>query len=936
MWLLDSWARLLLPACLVVCGPLLAVAQVKTPAPLEKYDVQIRYRIVGDRNERVLLFEEMVRSFAKAGFVENPGDDNDLAAFDPDADTMIGTAPSKSVRAVLNDRRLQTVLLLPAGFKTADPQARVQVQLELAPNREPLLLANQVELALKDLGFVRDVGFDTKGSSLLKGNIPAGNLTKLLKDLRKQPAGWFLAEPPLKLMATLPDGTPAPRLASPLADAVPVRLVEVIGVAEPPPAIVTLPPIPADQPYLAKLTPDLRRQLAVEGAMDKPLRLEVVLANAPSDTDYDWREQFFKAGVVIEGRVGAVVTVTAAKGSQSAVLASAEDTVAVRLPRLSSVTITEYTPPKKAEPKEEKKEPEKKELPVSTGPEIGTLPPAALDDDPLKMTRLDLIHNAKRKGRGTRIVIIDSDFAGWTQYFPPPKKDDVLPLVRLIDLTAERNRDIRPDATKGEFGHGTHCALAARHAAPDAELLLVRVPADAPYQLINIARYIRGDVFVPEGIQSRRLETEADVQALRNRRERAKDDYRRAFDNFDDDEPARQKRIAAQKALVDIAAEQEGLLARLGRLNKLEADLIGLKNSPIVLCLLTWNTGFALDAASPMSRFLDDWLVQPKGSGYTRHLTRPNPIPPPMWFQPAGDTRGQTWTGTFRDADGNGAMEFASADAKLLPGRWSRELNFLAVRAGEQEVLDLPGGAKIRVSVQWREPHDPELPENLYRAPVAPLRLQLVKQRDPSGIKAASDEVDVIAQSEGLPERLQKEPHYGIYEHSLEVTLPAGGRYALRIEGKVPTTNRPANVPTTEGQAIRWELRPRVFVESVDGNGRYQLADYATPSGGVAVPADARSVLAVGACDKDRKPRSFGSSGAGPLTDLVKPDILAPDSMPKFADEAPGRSSALAASFTAGWAATVMSAGIPADAFTRLWKELPHRFLEIPEAWFRK
>jgi hypothetical protein len=239
--------------------------------------------------------------------------------------------------------------------------------------------------------------------------------------------------------------------------------------------------------------------------------------------------------------------------------------------------------------------------------------------------------------------------------------------------------------------------------------------------------------------------------------------------------------------------------------------------------------------------------------------------------------------------------------------------------------------------VQWREPHDPTLPESIYRAPVAPLRLQLVKQRDPSGAKSASDEVDVIAQSEGLPERLQIEPNYGIYEHSLEVTLPADGRYALRIEGRVPNSDRPAGVPTTEGQEIRWELRPRVFVESVDGNGRYQLADYASEAGGVAVPADARSVVAVGAIDKDRKARPFSSFGAGPVTQLLtKPDVLAPDTMPKFSDEAPGRSTSLAASFTAGWAASVLSAGIPADYLPRMWTEMPNRILEIPDRWFRK
>ena len=276
--------------------------------------------------------------------------------------------------------------------------------------------------------------------------------------------------------------------------------------------------------------------------------------------------------------------------------------------------------------------------------------------------------------------------------------------------------------------------------------------------------------------------------------------------------------------------EEKATLERMARITALETALVNLKGADVVLGMLYWNSGFALDGASATSKFLDDWLTRPRGDAYQRHLTRANPKAPPLWFQPAGDTRGQTWTGPFRDADNNGVMEFAAATEALRPERWSNELNFLARRAGNREVVDLPAGAKVRVSVQWWEPHDRALSELDYRNPVAQLKLQLVKQRDPSGAKFATDEIDLIAESEGLPTRLHLEPNFGVYEHSLELTIPADGRYALRIEGSVPNRTRPPGVPTLVSQEVGG-TSARGCSSSRWTGWRYLLADFAVSKG---------------------------------------------------------------------------------------------------------
>jgi hypothetical protein len=167
------------------------------------------------------------------------------------------------------------------------------------------------------------------------------------------------------------------------------------------------------------------------------------------------------------------------------------------------------------------------------------------------------------------------------------------------------------------------------------------------------------------------------------------------------------------------------------------------------------------------------------------------------------------------------------------------------------------------------------------------------------------------------------------------VTLPADGRYAIRLDGRVPESVRPYGTPVLRGQEVQWELRPRLFVEPADGRGHVTLADYSSAAGGVAVPADARSVLAVGAAGPDGKLRPFTSTGVGPGTELnTKPNLIAPDTLPGLA-EGPARGSELAAAFAAGWAAALESAGLRTSNF-HLLRIPAGGLISVPADWFRK
>jgi hypothetical protein len=335
-----------------------------------------------------------------------------------------------------------------------------------------------------------------------------------------------------------------------------------------------------------------------------------------------------------------------------------------------------------------------------------------------------------------------------------------------------------------------------------------------------------------------------------------------------------------------------------------------------------WDDGYPVGGGSSLSRYFDD-----------------RPFRSALWFQTVGNTRGQAWSGAFRDVDGNGVMEFAPAETPLPQGRWTRELNFLGwqpVRGSGWQ--DLPAG-KMRVSVQWTEPHEPEYfghQPDPYRVPIANLILLVLRQRDPTGTKLAADDLEVVARSTGLPLRIDNAPTFAIYEQTVEFTIAAPGRYAVRVEGKVGPTIRPVNEPTLPGMQVRWELRPRLFVNALDeasrAAGRPVFWDYPSEQGDLGMAADAHDVVSLGAADLSGKPARYSSTGPAFGQQLHgKPDILtfavSPPGIP--GDKvAPGVS--LATGFAAGVAASALSGEPSGQRFLSQLRRQRGQILRLP------
>jgi hypothetical protein len=857
-------------------------AQAPMPPPPAEYRVILRYRIVAGRNERVPQFFSLVRYLEKLGFHKDPGPDNEPE--DYTLDRITGTIPPGGVAELLRHPAIKSMLLLPAGFSLPqDVEQPIKVQLQLTGGLEldrQQALANQVRAKLGQLGFREAIAYDHRGYRRLVGTIPAGNLLTLLKDLRFQPAGWVLPAEPFN------------DLPSPLKNVAPVLVTEVIpepeGIAA---ARDQTPPEPA--PGQQKLSPELRERIAMDGA--RPRRLEIILARPPDSET--WREDLLvKApGIVLEGRLGAVVTAVLPP-EQAVALAELDEVSGIRLP-------------------------------PSGAPQLNPVQPFRENNEAvLRGAGLDRLHKLGQVGKGMPLAIVDSDFRGWQTLLGKGLPRN----TRLIDLTAERNADLLPDPFPGdpkELGLGTQCALAAAVAAPGCDLFLVRVDPEAPYQLVNVARAINGQPVESIALAQRRSDLESETNQLMQRRVQVLLQRRLALDNFRQDEESRQKRAAYFQMQAEFDKEEQAFQDKMGRYLQLVDDLKRLSEVRAVASSLVWNVGHPADGSAPLTRYLDD-----------------NPFRGAFWFQSAGNTRGQVWAGLFRDRDRNGVMEFAPFGEPLPARRWSPELNFLAwQRFDGGQTAELPAMARVRLTLQWREPHSPEFfrdPGDPYRQPLAQLRLVVLRQRDPTGTRLPADEMEVVAASVGLPQRILNLPNAATYEQSVEFTVDPPGQYALRLLGSVPGSVRPRGAAALAGRSEEQpggELRPRIFVEVRDdssrGAGRPIFIDFATAEGGIGMPGDAYHTITVGSASADRFAEPY--SALGPpwnLRLLAKPTVLSYGRL-HLDKEGPKDPTGAAAAFAAGLTTSAFSAGMPRAWFWRNITNQPGHTLWVPEGW---
>jgi hypothetical protein len=567
-------------------------------------------------------------------------------------------------------------------------------------------------------------------------------------------------------------------------------------------------------------------------------------------------------------------------------------------------------------------------LPRGSVETVAPIPPEAETKRPtveqaLAASRLDELHKRGYRGKGVRVVVVGAEFAGAAELLGKG-----LPAsTRIVDLTAELSPAILPAPPfPNRPATGTVTAQAVHAAAPDAELILVRVDPSAFFQLLTVARLVRGEPGYSDAMQSRVVELSFAAEDHQTRYREAVEEYRQAFANLSDEERPRQRRENARKALEALQVEEKELVARIGRSTALQRSVRSLTGAQVVVNTLVWESGYPLDGLSELSSKIDlgfaGEAVEP--AGVPRSATRKAVRQPAVWVQASSASGASVWGGMYRDADANGVMEFAAPSDRLPPGTWTGELNFLAAPTPDGKTTPtLPAGMKVRLVAQWREPRDPNVPELL--VPTHLVRLGIFQQLDPEGAKRASDELAEVARSGQEPYVVRRTPTYVVFEQVVEWTVANEGRYALRVD--VP---RPA-APLLPALASGAEIYPRFHVERLGAKPdehRVVFETFVEPVAGVGIPGDSASALTIGSVGD---PRQLVGGGTG-IALRKKPDFLAPDDIAVGATAL--RGPAIAAGFAGGVTACLIQTGAAAqDVFGVAGVECG-RAIVLPREWF--
>lgn len=893
-----------------------------SPAPPAKYFVTLRYRIPSAREPHVRAYDALIADLKSFGFEfqipldEQPDSDRE----DASKNYLSGLLPSQFLGKLMVHPSVANILIASEDWKMPENSDQtVRVRLELAGNmdiQEQMNLTDQVRALLELFSFREAAAYDTRGYTgrpytRMEGQVPAAALPILLKDLRTQPAGWFESRFVFE------------KLPTPLRNVNPVHVVQVLDDPEPiefvkdaiPPGVTlarlgNFSEVKVNPPS-SKVSPDLWEPMQDDAKKDELVRVQILFAGEPfSDElrrDLGNSVPLFQ----IEGILGNTVSGSVPSG-QILALAALPRTIVVRRPHVTSPDIDPAI-------------------------KVPTNVPEALRE-----TGTEQLHQAGQRGLGVKIGILDRDFRKWKEFVGSKK----LPAnTRLVDLTSERSPQITPlpEMPGDTPGQGTLAAVAAAQGAPQAEIVLIRVDLNDPYQILEVLGYLKGEKF-SEMILRRFDELQAARAEIVARRKVLADERAALLKKFPDEKELDEEdqfsflgaafgwvfsdRDFHRQKMAEQDRQELTHARREGRYQQLLIDIRSLVGVNILTNPFTWDQGFPLGGSSPLTRWFDR-----------------NGSDGPLFLQAAGNLRGQTWTGLYRDVDKNGVMEFAPAETPLTANRWTRELNFLGWQPYDNvdvRAAEIPEKTRLRFAFQWREPHEPEYygfgDDDPYRLPLVNLRVTLLRQRDPSGKSLPADAFEVIARTNPFPQRIQHLPGGSVYEHVLDVTIDKKGVYAVRVErqqdyvwliegleneairptfvlktGLVPTGLRPVNAPTLPILEKNWEFRPRLFVEAIDGEsrllGRPQFADFATNQGSLGSPGDSRGLLAITSVDSRGKTVPYAVVGTPPYMELARQHLLfVPDRVGEGSGPAFGTT--LSTSFTSGVAASLMSSGL--------------------------
>lgn len=683
-------------------------------------------------------------------------------------DRLAGSIPSTGIGSLRLEKFVRTAVLVPAGYALP-----TDIEKTVLVRLELALTGPDRQRELADLARqqLKPMGFVENEGYDHQGH------TRILGRLPGPALDVLLKD---TMEVTIPSSfktTSVTALKAPL-----IRLAIVIAESAPPAPDVARPvPAPAGKEYLDKISPDLKAFLAKvpESDLDKFTRIELVLRTATYSDNLRNSLAHSEAFFSTEGSFGPIVTGLTTP-SRITALAQHADISTVRLPQAAKPIGLSYET-------------------IVLGGELGRTS---------AITPVNYV--APRPAR--RLLFVGDDFRGYQKLIGEglPKQ------TRLIDVTAELSVELQPQAEAAGEGIGRSAQLAKEFLAnhPHDEVILARINSTTPFQLQQLGEATLGKPWNTGVFLARKEEWRDAGVRLESERLELRVMRRRIQGDFTLDEATKAKRDEHRTRQTALDAADKNHFALGQRIDKFLADMRDLRGMTSVCVGLQWDQGYTdLPGSAPHLRFVT--------SDVLRACT---------WYQIVSSRPYQVWTNLYRDSDGDQVMEFTTNTKNPRP-----DLAFLAwkpAKAGSNELI-LPENAVVEVTLNWFEVHAAANGSlDVYRKPLAHLSINVLKQRDPTGLKLPLDTFEVVARSPVLADRVENNNRGSHYQSTLRFTVPAGGgRYALQVVGQTPSSTSFASVDSKSTE--RSEIHPKITLDVIDparkAEGRVVFESVATP-----------------------------------------------------------------------------------------------------------
>lgn len=679
-------------------------------------------------------------------------------------DQLAGTLPNTGLSTLRLERFLRTAVLVPTGY-----QLPADAEKTVLVRLELVLTGpdRQKELSVLARQQLKSLGFvENEGYDHQRH-------TRLLGRLPGPALDVLLKD---TMEVTIPSSFKTSTIIS--AKVPLVRMAVVIAESAPPQPDVALPtPAPAGKEYLDKISPDLKAYLAKvpEADLEKFMRVELVLRTNQLTNAFRGELLHSETLFITEGSLGPIVT-GLTPPSRLATLAQQPDISTVRLPQAAWPISASY------------------EI-IPLGRDLGT-------------SSIITPVNFSQPRPARRLLFIGDDFRGYQKLI-----GEGLPRnTRLIDATAELSTDMRPmpEIAGDGIGRSTQLVREFLQHHPHDEVVLARIESTTPYQVQALGESVLGRSWLTPALLSRKDEysdagarLEAERRELRVLRRRIQGDF-----TLDDETKAKREEYRKRQTALDAADKSHYELGK--RFEQFNQEMNSLTRMTTICVGLQWTDGYSdLPASLPHLRFVTNDVF--KGAN---------------WYQIVSNRPRQVWTGLFRDYDSDSVMEFTTNPNIKRP-----DLAFLAWRPERSSTSEntLPENAVVQITLNWFEVHAPGASaDDPYRKPQANLKVNVLKQRDPTGLKLPIDAFEVVARTPILADRVENSPRGSHYQSIVRFTVPpGGGRYALEVTGSVPSSTGDINA------AERAEIHPKLSLEVVDPlkrpTGRVVFEYFATP-----------------------------------------------------------------------------------------------------------